>query len=258
MKRLLFVLLVFFMGITMAACGPGNMFGPTHGATPTIKITPTPPANTPLPAASTTSIPLHYVDPVDGLIQIIWASDPELSQYDPESTAYAEFPEALKQLSAMGSNAIDAASALAVAITFPRPDSYLAAQTIISLGPEITSTLLPILIGNLKNQKPEVRIYSVILLGYAGNDASCAVGDISPLLWDSDQSVRSAVALALERITEQNLVASEYEIVITSSFLANSISADTPEGKIVGTARKWWTEQGSKVNWHPSYDLCDP
>ena len=43
-----------------------------------------------------------------------------------------------------------------------------------------------------------------------------------------------------------------------NGYSANSISADTPEGKIVGTAKKWWTEQGSEVNWHPSNGICDP
>jgi hypothetical protein len=36
------------------------------------------------------------------------------------------------------------------------------------------------------------------------------------------------------------------------------VAPDSPAGSIVSIARAWWTESGSKVNWHPSYDICDP
>ena len=216
-----------------------------------------------LPAATKTSITQPSARTIDDLRAIIYASNPESPQYDPKSTTYAEFPEAVKQLSMMGSNAVDAAGDLAIAITFPRQDSYLAAQALIALGTDIIATTIVTLFGNLDssnlhNQKPESLIYSIILLSSTSNRASCAVGNIGPLLWNSDSIVRSAAAFALERITEQDLVASQYEIKITPSFLANSVSADTPEGNIVGTARQWWSEQGSKVNWHSSYGFCDP
>lgn len=199
---------------------------------------------------------------IDGLRAIIYASNPESPQYDTKSIAYAKFPEAVKQLSTM-SNAVDAAGDLAGAINFPRQDSYLAAQALITLGTEITSTTIVTLFGNLDssnlhNQKPEALIYSIILLSSTGNRASCAVRNIGPLLWHSDPKIRSAAAFALEKITQQDLVASQYEIEITPSFLANSIAADVPEGSIVKTARQWWNEKGSKINWHPSYGICDP
>jgi hypothetical protein len=216
-----------------------------------------------LPTPTKISITQPSAKTIDDLRAIIYASNPESPQYDPKSTAYAEFPEAIKNLSTMGSNAIDAAGDLAIAITFPRQDSYLAAQALIALGPDITSTTIVTLFSNLDpsnvhNQKPEALIYSAILLSSTGNRASCAVGNIGPLLWNSDPIVRSAAAFALEKITEQDLVASQYEIVITPSFLANSISADTPDGNIVGAARQWWSKQGSKINWHSSYGFCDP
>ncbi len=195
---------------------------------------------------------------VEALSEIIWVSDPSSPQYDPNSPAYAEFPNVVKQISDMGADAIDAADDLAVAIRYPRQDSYLAAQALLKLGPDITATTVPLLTDNLRNEKPETRIYSLILLASLRNRASCAVGNIAPLLWDSDPSVRSATALTLEIITEGDLVESDYEISITPSFLANSISPDTPEGKVVEKARNWWNEQGSKVNWHSSYGLCDP
>lgn len=195
---------------------------------------------------------------VEALSEIIWVSDPSSPQYDTNSPAYAEFPNVVKQISDMGADAIDAADDLAVAIRYPRQDSYLAAQALLKLGPDITATTVPLLTDNLRNEKLEIRIYSLILLASLGNRASCAIGNIAPLLWDSDPSVRSATALTLEIITEGDLVESDYEISITPSFLANSISPDTPEGKVVEKARNWWNEQGSKVNWHSSYGLCDP
>ena len=73
---------------------------------------------------------------------------------------------------------------------------------------------------------------------------------------ESDSRVRSAAAFALERITEQDFIAGQYEIEITPSFMANSIFADEPEGSITGKAREWWNKRGSKVKWHSSYGLC--
>lgn len=222
----------------------------------------TPPALTlPLvrPAPAITPIPTLTIDDIRAIID---ASNPESPQYDPKSIAYAEFPEAVKQLSKM-SNAFDAAGDLAGAINFPRQDSDLAAQALIALGTDITSTTIVTLFSNLDssyhpNQKPEALVYSLILLSSTGNKASCAVGNIGPLLWHPDSRVRSAAAFALEKITEQGFVAKEYEIEITPSFMANSIPADEPEGRITEAARQWWNKQGSKVRWHSGYGLCDP
>jgi hypothetical protein len=245
MKQILIVsfLLIFILG----ACMP-----------PAAPTSPPMAAGTLLLSNTETRTPTPHFQTVGELERIIWASDPKLPQYDPGAAAYAAFPEAVRQIAAMGMEGIDAADDLAVAITFPRADSYLAAQAIIALGPEITLTLLPILIDNLQNQKAEVRVYSVILLGFSGERGSCAAGNTEPLLWDPDPQVRTATALALEKIIGEELVPVEDDIAITLAFLADSIPADTPVGKIAGTARLWWSEQGSKVNWHPSYDLCDP
>jgi hypothetical protein len=207
---------------------------------------------------TTTKIVNTPLPTVDSLIEIIYVSDPSLPQYDPNSKAFAQFPDVVRQLSEMGAGAIDASSHLAVAIRFPRPDSYLAAQALLKLGSDITATTIPVLIDNLLSEKPEAHVYSIILLGSVGNRASCSVGKLAPLLWDSDASVRSATAFALEKITKKDLVASGYDVSITPSFLASSIPVDTPESKVVDVARRWWNEQGSKVNWHPSYGICDP
>jgi len=201
--------------------------------------------------------PKTYPPMLDDLIKIIYASDPNSPLYDPESNSYAEFPNVMQQLSGMGPEAIDAASHIALAISFPREDSYLAAQTLVSLGADITVTTLPTLIDNLHRQSPAPRLYSAIVLGRVGKAASCSVGDIGPLLWDADPSVRSAAAYALARITGEDLFL-DSTMVSVEPISSQSIVPDIPEGKIVGNARKWWTAEGSMVNWHPGYDLCDP
>jgi hypothetical protein len=247
------IVTVLLVAIVLVSCTPAAKIVPPETPIPTLTLPPVPPTLTITPTLILT---------IDDIRSIIYASSPESPQYNPNSTVYAEFPEAIKRLSTM-SNAIDAAGDLAIAITYPREDSYLAAQALISLGSDITSTTIVTLFGNLDssnlhNLKPDAVIYSIALLSSTGNRASCAVGNIGPLLWNSDSRVRSAAAFALERITEQDLIASQYEIKITPSFMANSISADEPEGSITGTARQWWNEQGSKVKWHSGYGLCDP
>jgi hypothetical protein len=229
------------------------------GCTPILgTVSPPLSTGTPVTAATQTSVPAVPTRSAEQLSAIIWASDPTNPHYDPASAAYAEFPEVLTQLARMGLDAVDAADDLAVAIRYPRPDSYLAAQTILALGPEITTTLLPILIDNLRYQEPGVRIYSAILLGFAGRQASCSVGKLGLLLWDPEARVRTSTALALERVTGLDLVAGQFEIKITPAFVADSVPPDSPEGKISGKARQWWSDQGSKINWHPSYGACDP
>ena len=250
-KKIVIVLLIAYI---LVSCAPAVKVVPTETYVPTLTLIPVPPASTITPTPTLT---------FEDLTAIIFASNPESPLYDPKSTAYAEFPEAIKQLSMMGTNNYSALSDLAFAITFPRQDSYLAAQALILIGRDARASTIAVLFSNLDssyypNQKPEALIYSTILLGSIGNDASCAVGNIGPLLWHSDSKVRSAAVFALKRITNQNLVASQYEIEITPSFLAKSIYADEPEGSITGTARQWWNEQGSKVKWHSGYGLCDP
>ena len=216
-----------------------------------------------VPAVTKTSSPTPEDKSMDDLRAILYASNPASPQYDAKSTAYAEFSEAVQQLSAMGPEALDAAGDMAGAISYPRQDSYLAAQALLTLGPEITSTTIVTLFdtldpGTAQNRSPAALIYSMIVLSSTGNKASCAVGNIGPLLWHSDARVRSAAAIALEKIAQQDLVASQFEIEITPLFLAESISEDVPEGRIVDPARQWWNTVGSKKNWHPGYGWCDP
>jgi hypothetical protein len=110
------------------------------------------PAKLPPPAAMQTVHPESPTQSVDRLVRIIEASDPDLPTYDPNSRLSAEFSAALQQLATMGPHAIDAAATLAAAIAYPRPDAYLAAQTLIALGPEIAATTLPVLIRNLRSR----------------------------------------------------------------------------------------------------------
>jgi hypothetical protein len=244
---------LFLLTLVLTACNPAaGVITPTATVQSTTLTT-----NTSLPTTTTTGIPLQYVDPVDGLIQIIEASDPASPKYDPGSAAYAEFPDTLKQLAALNSSSNNAASMLAYAMGFPRQDSNLAAQALISLGPIWAATDLPDLITYLTNQRPEIRMYSAIILSITGKNGSCSLGNIGPVLWDPDPYVRTAAALAIQGITGMKLVPGIY--TVTPDHLSSDpVAADTPEGKIVGAARTWWTDQGSKVNWHPGYDFCDP
>jgi HEAT repeat protein len=194
----------------------------------------------------------------DLLYAIIEVSDPQSSTYDPNSASYANFPDAVKQLAALKqAQNFSVAGELAYAMSFPRQDSYLAAQPLLSLGPDWVTTTLPILISNLKDQNPVERAYSALVMGTVGQQASCALGDIGPLLWDADPYVRTSAAVAIVNITGKALVPTG--VTITPDFSsAHPVPPDTPEGSIVAGARDWWTNQGSTVNWHPSYDTCDP
>lgn len=230
MQRTAIVVVIAF---GLSACAPAAGTRTTQTAVPS-----------PTPAQS-----------VDDLSEFIYFSDPSVPQYDPNSEQYAQFPDMVNQL---GNAGIEAAATLAYAIRFPRDDAFLAAQSLLSMPAEVIATTAPILIDNLHDEKPEPQIYSVILLAAGGKHATCAVEEIARLLWVPDPYVRSAAALALEIITEQDLVASEYEIVIAPNFTAEMILPDTPEGKVVESARNWWNEQGSQVNWHSTYGTCDP
>ena len=229
---------VLLAALVLVACAPAVTAVPTRTAGPT------------------------YTWTIDQIRDIIYASNPESPQYDPQSTAYASFPEAIEQLPARA-DAVDAAGDLAIAITYPRPDSHLAAQVLLSLGADITSTTIVTLFGDLDpgglaGQKPDAIIDALILLSSTGSRATCAVGNIGPLLWQPDARVRSAAAFALEKITGKDLLADRYEFEITPAFTADSISADEPEGSLSGTARQWWEQKGAKVKWHASYGFCDP
>ena len=246
MKRFL---LFFFMLSILNACVPGT--------NPTLPIIPTS-----MKAGIQTNTPQAIKWSVQEIMDIILASHPQSDKYDPNSTIYAEFPEALKQLKEMGPNVLKDdnlnLSVLSSAIGYPRQDSILAGDVLITFPPEYVSTTMPELIGYLSNPRTEVRRYASILLGYVGDRASCAVGSIGPILFlAKDPSVRSASAIALDNILNKGFVPPKYAIS-SNFFSVSSIPNDEPEGSFTEKARIWWNEEGSKVNWHPTYDLCDP
>jgi hypothetical protein len=233
----------------LAACSP---LAGTAQASPTFLPTEAQPTPTTIP------FPTRTVDErVEDLVQVLEFSDPVSSSYDPNSTQYAEFPDVLKQLAALNAETNDAASMLGYALGFPRPDSILAARALISLGPDWAATDLPTLIEVLQNERPEIRMYSLIVLSITGDQGSCSLGNIGPLLWDADPYVRTSAALAIQGITGKELVTAPY-LIDPYNLSSDPVAADTPAGKIVGVARTWWNESGSKVNWHPAYGLCDP
>ncbi len=234
----------------LAACGAHAV----PAVTPSLTSVPLSTKTSPPPASYHTPSPAQVVD---ALINIIEASDPASTHYDPNSLAYTDFPLAVAELAKLNSETNNAASELAYAIGFPRPDSSLAATALISLGPAWAGTTLPILLDHLHNPSPRVRLYSLIVLTTIGPDGSCALRDIGPLLWDNDSLVRTAAALASQSLSGHTLVSKTYAID-PSHLSPTPVAPDAPDGVIVAAARTWWTDQGSKVNWRPSYGRCDP
>jgi hypothetical protein len=257
MRTSTMLLLVLILLVT--ACSPLTAPSqPSPYPNPPTETRPAPYSNPSTATMTKTALP-SFEKKSDELLFVLDVSNPESNRYNPDSESYARFPDALKQITNLGPNASGSlASYVANAIGFPRPDAYLAAQTLISLGPDIATGSLPWIAGNLVNKKPSARAYALLVLAFTGKEASCTVGKIGPLLWDPDSSVRTASALALEKITGNDLIASEYEIDITPSVLLSDLTPDFPEGKVIDTARAWWLETGSAINWHPSYGLCDP
>ena len=265
MKQFIFLIAAVIFLASCSTPSPTPTTAPT--AAPRPSVTPSPrAADTTLPpaaaipsTATSTLIPLKIYDSkdVNDLIQILYTSDPEIAvYYDPQSDSYAQFPAALEKLAAIREYGASVAPYIAHAISYPRADSYLAAKVLITLAPDVTASTLPVLIGNLQKSAPKTRFNSLIVLGSIGKMASCSVGDIGPLLWDSDSHVRLASAYALEKIIGKSFLPEDVQLL--PGPLSASTPTDSPEGKMVGIARSWWTDEGSKIKWHPSYDLCDP
>lgn len=148
---------------------------------------------------------------------------------------------------------------LAEIMRTPRPtQAYRAMQRLIEIGPKQVGMAVAILVGNLMDEDPVVRAQTLLVLASVGQDASCSVGHIGPMLWDSDPTVRSASALALERITGETLLSSQHEIDITPAIQLSDLQPDLPEGTVVSAARTWWTETGSAVNSHLYSGICGP
>ncbi len=97
-----------FLLLLLAACMP---FPKTELAPTSVPII--------LPEEVQTNSSQPVIRSMDELRAILYASNPESSQYNPQSAAYAAFPQAVAQLSMMDSAAVDAAGDLAGAISFP-------------------------------------------------------------------------------------------------------------------------------------------
>ncbi|MFQ6102578.1 MAG: HEAT repeat domain-containing protein [Anaerolineae bacterium] len=189
--------------------------------------------------------------PMEQLIAILEASDPEAPNYDPESD---EFWFATSELVKLGPEAAPAAPALARALRYPRRDSYMAGKALVAIGPA-AEVAIPELVEALKNDRPIVRRYAAFVLGIIGESSKCAVPEIAELLWDSDGWVRSAAAGALDAITGIDLVDETLELDPSHP---GGIFADEPEGTITGEARTWWIEKGQYLDWSDESALCDP
>jgi len=157
------------------------------------------------------------------------------------------FPDIIMELTARGPTAYEAAPTLARALAYDRRDSTIASRALIAMGPTAKSAI-PFLIVNLRDQRADVRRYSVFVLGTMGNPSHCAIPQLAPLLWDQDPGVRSAAAASIQAITGHDLVESTQELDPT---LPGSVFLDEPEGNISGKARAWWLQTGQALNWHP-------
>ncbi len=228
-----------------------------HINTPSRQLLTSTPKPTP-DLSATRNLTLAPGQSVQDLVAIIEVSDPQSRTYDPHAIPYNQFQDAIRQLAQIGSSSeIDIPSMLAYSINFAHPDPFPEAQDLIALGPQNAATTLANLFGETQSPRSDVRLAVTLVMGVIGPEASCTVGQIGPLLNDPDPQVRSAAAWAVNRITKQDLAGTMGEIS-TNPLIISSVPADLPEGSLTGAARKWWTSQGSKVNWHPHYDICDP
>ena len=113
-------------------------------------------------------VTLVYADPFEVILATLEVSDPKSPSYNPNSSAYAAFPQIVKQLAEKNASNNNGADMLAYALSFPRPDSYLAAQALITLGPAVTMTTAPTLFEPLLDPRPQVRLYAMLALGTVG------------------------------------------------------------------------------------------
>ena len=72
-----------------------------------------------------------------------------------------------------------------------------------------------------------------------------------------DPYVHSTTTEAIGSTTGKDLLQAGHEFT-PQTFSESPVPADTPEGSITGVTKKWWNDQRSKVNCHPSYDMYYP
>ena len=112
-------------------------------------------------------------------------------------------------------------------------------------GQSATSAIA-ILVQNLDNKREDVRLYSILNLGFIGTPAKCSIPKLGNLLWEKDPGIRSAAAATIEAITNVDLVWSDEEI---DPEPYGSINLDYPEGSVTEKARTWRQETGKNMEW---------
>jgi HEAT repeat protein len=149
------------------------------------------------------------------------------------------------ELGKRGASAEEATPALAVALTYPRRDSYMAGFALIKIGPD-AKLAVPILASELNNERDTVRRYAALSLGAIGKPAICSVPELAKLLWHNNSETRAAAAIALDSITGINLVDPEDKLDPQTPGI---MPIDKPEGVITGISREWWLNTGKKMVW---------
>ena len=172
----------------------------------------------------------------------------ELKRYEYSSTEPPEYPiqEVFDELSERGASASETAPMLARMIAFDGSASVTASEPLVAMGPA-AKPAIPYLLQNLSNPREDVKRYSIFVLGIVGPTASCAVPQIAEFLWDDDAFVRSAVAGALTKITQIELIENEFCKLDPEGI--GSVCADEPEGHITDLARDWWLNTGKNMVW---------
>jgi hypothetical protein len=171
---------------------------------------------------------------------------------DVHDPSFGLFLAVVDELGKRGQSASEAAPALAKAITYRRRDSGVAGKALIPMG-QSAANAIPTLVQNLGNEREDVRLYSVFSLGFIGKPAECSVPKLGTLLWDEDSGVRSAAAIAIEAITNVDLVWEDEEL---DPKTYGSVVLDDPIGSVTEKAKAWWQETGINMKW--STDNCAP
>lgn len=171
----------------------------------------------------------------------------------PEKGPDYQLVYAMEELEKRGTDAVEAAPALANAFVYSRRDAAaLASYALVAMGPS-AETVIHSMVKYLENERSDIRENAAIVLGTIGEAAECAIPTLAKLLMDSGPMVRTAAAGAIERITGLDLVGADYEIELEPPF---GVVPDSDENHITEKARKWWLEEGQFQNWEIS-NRCD-
>jgi hypothetical protein len=162
---------------------------------------------------------------------------------DPEAP---DFLTAVNELSRRGPEASEAAPDLAQALMYPRRDSFIVSDALAVMGTE-GKAAIPYLLMALKNDRALVREKAVYNLGVIGKDAQCSVEEIALLLWDEDGFVRVSAAIALDKITGEELV---------YSYSAGGDEFDGDKFFFSKKARSWWEKTGTYYDWSSDNQNC--